>query len=173
MRSPAPFAGTITPIRHVPPSPHPLSSSFIQPSHRNEFMFGNSVLGIPSPQKPSPSLTKCLYPSQIFNSQAPSLSPSPSLLCLVVFGFPSGSSSSVLSRFQKYGEIIGHSVGHGNWLKIEYRDKLAAEQALQQNGKIIHNQYMIGVKPVCVSFQHTHIHISYHSFRLMSPTGIR
>lgn len=65
-----------------------------------------------------------------------------------VFGFPPGDSGVILSRFQKYGEIMSHSIGNGNWLKLEYSTKLAAEQALQQNGKLVRSEYMIGVKPV-------------------------
>jgi hypothetical protein len=72
-----------------------------------------------------------------------------SSVALSVFGFPPGDSSVILSRFQKYGDIVSHSIGGGNWLKLEYSTKLSAEQALQQNGKIVHNSYMIGVKPVC------------------------
>eukprot|EP00474_Spongospora_subterranea_P003428 CRZ03886.1 hypothetical protein [Spongospora subterranea] len=65
---------------------------------------------------------------------------------VLVFGFPPGSVASILDRFQGYGQVLSHSVGHGNWLRLQYTDRIGADQALQQDGRIINSSFMIGVK---------------------------
>ena len=55
--------------------------------------------------------------------------------------------SFVLRQFQKYGEIIKHKVGEGNWITVQYASKLQAQKALTKNGKIIADGLMIGVVP--------------------------
>ena len=66
-----------------------------------------------------------------------------------VFGFPPHSVSFVLDKFQAYGEIVRHVVGHGNanWMHIKYCSAAQCERALSKNGKIYDGSLKIGVVP--------------------------
>lgn len=74
---------------------------------------------------------------------------------LLVFGFPSGSTQNVLQVFSKFGEILENEQGAEdsnsslvecgrNWLRITYKTKEAAQQALALNGSVMPGQYVIG-----------------------------
>ena len=65
---------------------------------------------------------------------------------VTVFGFPPEKASSIVSRFQRYGEIVRRVEGRGNWIHLQYKSKLHATMALNQNGKIL-DGVMIGVQP--------------------------
>eukprot|EP00455_Lapot_gusevi_P019297 TRINITY_DN2069_c0_g1_i4.p2 TRINITY_DN2069_c0_g1~~TRINITY_DN2069_c0_g1_i4.p2 ORF type:complete len:141 (-),score=53.85 TRINITY_DN2069_c0_g1_i4:222-620(-) len=67
---------------------------------------------------------------------------------ITVFGFPAEKLDRVLQHFQQYGDVVRFEQApapHGNWMHLQYKTDLAAERALAQNGKIMDEQFMIGV----------------------------
>lgn len=79
---------------------------------------------------------------------------------VIVFGFPPGSTQSVLQAFSKFGEILENVFGNEsaapaaaaiecgrNWLRITYKEREAAQRALAQNGHLMSGQYVIGCVP--------------------------
>jgi hypothetical protein len=67
---------------------------------------------------------------------------------ITVFGFPSSYSSTILTYFHNFGQIlrVKHSENGGNWIHLLYMTKLQAEKALGKNGKILDpGNIMIGV----------------------------
>ncbi|CEO94362.1 hypothetical protein PBRA_000147 [Plasmodiophora brassicae] len=75
----------------------------------------------------------------------------PASNAVLVFGFPPGSANPIIDQFESYGVVVSHSIGHGNWVRLEYTTRIAADQALQQDGKVVQipgaAPFMIGVKP--------------------------
>jgi len=67
---------------------------------------------------------------------------------VTIFGFPQSATSYVLQEFSIYGQIIRHVPNNqGNWLHVQYSNKLQAQKALSKNGKVLANQLMVGVMP--------------------------
>eukprot|EP01029_Cantina_marsupialis_P027937 TRINITY_DN774201_c0_g1_i1.p1 TRINITY_DN774201_c0_g1~~TRINITY_DN774201_c0_g1_i1.p1 ORF type:complete len:243 (+),score=44.48 TRINITY_DN774201_c0_g1_i1:98-826(+) len=67
---------------------------------------------------------------------------------ITIFGFPEVAISAVLRRMQKFGQIVEHRIGSGNWLHLRYQTQLQARQALSDNGwrsTIEGKPFMIGV----------------------------
>jgi len=67
---------------------------------------------------------------------------------VTIFGFPQSATSYVLQEFSIYGQIIRHVPNNqGNWLHVQYQNKLQAQKALSKNGKVLANSLMIGIMP--------------------------
>lgn len=64
---------------------------------------------------------------------------------ITVFGFPSESTSIVLSHFSGCGTILDKVCSSGNWIHLKYSSRGECDKALLYNGKIIGNNLMIGV----------------------------
>lgn len=67
---------------------------------------------------------------------------------ITVFGFPGSHSSTILSYFHNFGQIlrVKHSENGGNWIHLLFMTKLQAEKALGKNGKVLDpGNIMIGV----------------------------
>ena len=85
-------------------------------------------------------------------------------VAVVVFGFPDRLASTVVAHFGRFGRILEYadssntlnsdlqddsptahrrSVGH-NWIKLTYVDASAARRAVQANGTLIGDRYMVG-----------------------------
>jgi len=67
---------------------------------------------------------------------------------ITLFGFPQSATSYVLQEFSIYGQIIRHVPNNqGNWMHIQFQNKLQAQKALSKNGKVLANSLMVGVMP--------------------------
>jgi hypothetical protein len=67
---------------------------------------------------------------------------------VTIFGFPSGSLSTVLSVFKTFGPMVKYEEGCGNWIDICYGNKWSAQKALSKNGTILAGtSFMVGVVP--------------------------
>ncbi|EPY50922.1 nucleoporin Nup40 [Schizosaccharomyces cryophilus OY26] len=76
---------------------------------------------------------------------------------VIVFGFPPELTTQVLNEFSRFGKIVNqHSLtastsalpglknAHGNWLQLTYAEPSSAATAVQSNGMIIHDSFMVG-----------------------------
>ncbi|KAI8373014.1 uncharacterized protein BYT42DRAFT_55545 [Radiomyces spectabilis] len=61
-----------------------------------------------------------------------------------IFGFPANMKQSILEYFGQYGQIIETRQSPGNWITIRYATALAAQKAVENNGKIIAQGCMLG-----------------------------
>lgn len=64
---------------------------------------------------------------------------------ITVFGFPSTSTSIVLSHFSGCGTILEKVCSSGNWIHLRFSSRGECDKAMLYNGKIIGNNIMIGV----------------------------
>ncbi|KAI8097074.1 Nup53/35/40-type RNA recognition motif-domain-containing protein [Halteromyces radiatus] len=62
-----------------------------------------------------------------------------------IFGFPPDMTADVLEHFTKCGEIAERHQSPGNWMTIRYATQEGARKALECNGTILGNKYMVGV----------------------------
>lgn len=66
---------------------------------------------------------------------------------VTVFGFPPEKASSIVHRFQQFGEIVRRKDGGENFLHIRYKLPVEAQMALNQNGHVFEG-VMIGVTEI-------------------------
>lgn len=67
---------------------------------------------------------------------------------VTVFGFPTSATSSILTQFARYGNIIDKQLPvQGNWMHLQYQTRVEVRRALGNNGKIFGGNTMIGVMP--------------------------
>lgn len=134
-----------------------LSASFNQ-SHSKTGMgiFGNqSVTRDPSASNMTYSFLKGQQimspsPAQLdpFYTQGESLNLGDELdeTWVTVFGFPQSTESFILQEFAYFGTILNHVVpSEGNWMHIQFQNKLQAKRALSKSGKIFGGTIMVGV----------------------------
>mmetsp|Transcript_33503 Transcript_33503/g.105851 ORF Transcript_33503/g.105851 Transcript_33503/m.105851 type:complete len:306 (-) Transcript_33503:261-1178(-) len=67
---------------------------------------------------------------------------------VIVFGFQPGQAPAVLRYFQRFGDVVEHHRGGGNWLFLRYRTKLQAQKAVAQNGTTLGPNLMVAVAPL-------------------------
>ncbi|CAO3592579.1 unnamed protein product [Absidia cylindrospora] len=65
-----------------------------------------------------------------------------------IFGFPTNLTTQVLDYFEKCGEIAEKDLSDGNWMTIRYVNEEGAKKALENNGKIVEGNFMVGVTPL-------------------------
>ncbi|RKP21559.1 hypothetical protein ROZALSC1DRAFT_20426 [Rozella allomycis CSF55] len=74
--------------------------------------------------------------------------------CIVVFGFPSWSTTNILQDFQSFGDILRYKSPNmheaNNWLLIEYESAWQAQKAIAaRNAKLMMNgAFLVGVMPL-------------------------
>lgn len=73
---------------------------------------------------------------------------------VTVFGYPPEAASTVLKKFQEFGQVIDFNTGRGNWLNIQYQTKLQASLALSKNGDRILENAIVGVMVARDDFLH-------------------
>ena len=83
---------------------------------------------------------------QIFTPSQPQLQVFTPSLTVSIFGFPPSSATFILDCFKNLGTITNYTnVAGSNFMTITYSDKTGYSKALQKNGSIVENMYMIGV----------------------------
>lgn len=63
---------------------------------------------------------------------------------VTVFGYSKDKAAAIVSYFQQFGSIVQTTSGGSNWMHLRYSSLAAAETAIAQNGKVVHDD-MIGV----------------------------
>ena len=64
---------------------------------------------------------------------------------VTIFGFDQSHRAEVLQHFQRYGDMADHVKGKGNWVFVQYRSRLQAQQAIAKSGQIVADGIMVGV----------------------------
>lgn len=85
------------------------------------------------------------YPTAIQPSFNQSINVKSYEFWVTVFGFPSTSTSIVLSHFSGCGTILDKVCSSGNWIHLRFSSRGECDKAMLYNGKIIANNIMIGV----------------------------
>lgn len=139
------------------------NSTIINTTSNNGNMTGSS-----SPLKtPSNSNSRRLSSNYLSTTPLPSpvrtITPGPTN-SVVIFGFPSNVTNIILNHFSKFGDILENMdtsstkansrqdtplpVRAGkNWLRITYKNPQSAQRALNENGKTLGGQFLIGCVP--------------------------
>ena len=107
--------------------------------------FRSSARGLGSPY----SKGKVHRPPAAFaesrSSEQPMAAVKPTDHSVIVFGFAERQQEQVLSKFQKFGNIV-QVTPSGNWMTITYSHRSEVDKALKLNGEMILDNLIIGVK---------------------------
>ncbi|KAI9307701.1 hypothetical protein BJ944DRAFT_8488 [Cunninghamella echinulata] len=68
-----------------------------------------------------------------------------------IFGFPPEMADAIFEHFVKCGEVAERAHNGGNWMNIRYTTPEGAMNALKNNGRMLLNNYIIGVTLVASS----------------------
>lgn len=128
----------------------PLSTSgYLQRQQSRSGIFGNQS-GSRDPSTFFNTSTISPSPAQLdpFYTQGESLNVGDELdeTWVTVFGFPQSTESFVLQEFASFGIIVNHVTPvEGNWIHIQFQNKLQAKRAISKNGKVFGGKIMVGV----------------------------
>ncbi|EPZ34648.1 hypothetical protein O9G_002966 [Rozella allomycis CSF55] len=103
----------------------------------------------------SPMRKVLTSPVAVTQEEADNVSYPPNIhQCIVVFGFPSWSTTNILQDFQSFGDILRYKSPNmheaNNWLLIEYESAWQAQKAIAaRNAKLMMNgAFLVGVMPL-------------------------
>lgn len=128
----------------------PLSTAGYQQWQQSKAgVFGNQS-GIRDPSAFFNNSTMSPSPAQMdpFYTQGESLHVGDELdeTWVTVFGFPQSTESFILQEFASFGIIVNHiTPGEGNWIHIQFQNKLQAKRAISKSGKVFGGKIMVGV----------------------------